>query len=754
MLQFMRWQRLLPYVLLLVVPAIAIYPLWFGSFYAVGDMRDVTIPLEIFFHEQLLQGRLPSWQPDIAWGFPVIASAQIGFFYPPLLIGSLFPVWLNLPFMVAAHTVALLVGMWLYLRRRVSESAALFGSISFGLSAFVWQHVTHLNIFLSIAWLPWQLLVATWLARQVRWQAKHICAMALMIALPFLIGQLQMPFLQALFIFCYLLSRRTGRTLAQVTGGIVLIGVLVSLLAAVQVAPTLELLMESSRGVTGDFDTVRANQHSFPLYHLPTLLFPRFFGADSTYWGKRLEIEYGIFVGTLPLLLGTGYAWQLLRRKVVAPQARFWLVAAGISFLFSLGSLSPIRLLGLEPSLWVFSAPARWLLFTSLSLSVLAAHGFDWAFKQRVWAQYYLKIVLGLLTTLVVLANVVLHYVDRLLPVLITQVMVRAPHLMAGRDTAYYQEKLLTLIQSLRATSVSWQNWYTFLPLAAAFAGIVALRRNRPGVLLAATALELLLVVSTLTPTVSWREILSVPSTYYALPANVQAKQARIMSLQPEGDTGAWFTNPGSRPDTATRAQQRRLLLPLLSAQYGVAGIHWPASLDIQAQALALEALQGESPEQLNVSLAVLRTVGAIVAPRNLAVPPGAIATTYQEELAVYSLPAAHRAQLLTEDGAKSEAEYVAVSPTHTRVQVTSACDCPLVVRDTWFPGWVAFVDGKVAPIERAEDIFRQVSLTPGKHTVDFYYRPYWLYVGLLLSGITSVGCLFFLRNNRDRLSV
>lgn len=750
MLQFLNWQRHWPYFLLLMVAAVAVYPLWFGGFFAVGDMRDVTIPLEIFFHEQLLQGRLPSWQADVAWGFPVIASAQIGFFYPPLLVGSLLPVWLNLPIMVAVHTAALLIGTWLYLRRHVSYAAALFGSISFGLSAFVWQHITHLNIFLSIAWLPWQLLVASWLAGQSRWRARHIAAMALTIALPFLIGQLQIPFLQALFVFCYLWSRRQTRSLARVTGGIVLISVVVSLLAAVQIMPTLELLKESSRGLAGDFDTVRANQHSFPLYHLPTLLFPRFFGADATYWGKRLEIEYGIFIGTLPLLLGMGYAWQLMRRKVVVHVARFWLAAASISFLLSLGSLSPIRLLGLEPSLWFFSAPARWLLFTTFSLSVLAAHGFDWVFTQREKAQRYLKIALAALTTLVVLVNIALHYVEYLLPKLIMYVTAEAPHLMAGRDVLYYQEKLLTLIHSLRATSVSWQSWYTFLPFAALFFGIVALRRNRPGALLAVTALELLLAVSTLTPTVPWQQILAVPSTYYALPASVQAKQARIISLQPEGDTGAWFTNPGSRPDAGARERQRQLLLPLMSAQYGVAGIHWPASLDIQTQAKALEAIQGSSLEQLNLVLAAARTVGAIIAPRTLAVPPGAVTTTYQEDAAIYSLPAAPRAQILTGDGSLVNAEYLALSPTHTRVQVNSPCDCPLIVRDTWFPGWVSLVDGQPAPIERAEDIFRSVLLTPSTHTVDFYYRPYWLYVGLVLSGVTGLVCLFFLRNNRD----
>src|SRR3989344_1640771 len=158
-----RHRAFIPIIFLSVVGLAAVWPFLLGTFYAVGDMREVTIPLEIFFREELLQGRLPLWHPDISWGFPVIASAQIGFFYPPLLLLRLLPVWLYLPLIVAGHAIGLLVGLWLYLGRQVSPIAALLGSLSFGLSAFLWQHASHLNIFLSVAWLPWQLLVADWL---------------------------------------------------------------------------------------------------------------------------------------------------------------------------------------------------------------------------------------------------------------------------------------------------------------------------------------------------------------------------------------------------------------------------------------------------------------------------------------------------------------------------------------------------------------------------------------------------------------
>ena len=97
-----------------------------------------------------------------------------------------------------------------------------------------------------------------------------------------------------------------------------------------QLIPTYELVQFSTRGGEDATFTVQsANQYSYPVYHLPTVLFPRFFSADDTYWGKRLEIEYGFFIGTLPLLL------LLFYKKNKDNKFFFWL--AIITFLLALG---------------------------------------------------------------------------------------------------------------------------------------------------------------------------------------------------------------------------------------------------------------------------------------------------------------------------------------------------------------------------------------------------------------------------------
>ena len=67
-----------------------------------------------------------------------------------------------------------------------------------------------------------------------------------------------------------------------------------------------------------------------------------------------------------------------------------------------------------------------------------------------------------------------------------------------------------------------------------------------------------------------------------------------------------------------------------------------------------------------------------------------------------------------------------------------------LVLTDVYYPGWTASVDGTVVPIHRANYAFRAVAVPPGRHVVEFRYRPASVRYGLLLSlvGVLVLGWL------------
>ncbi len=737
-----------PLFFLVLVITLALLPLFFGRFYAIGDIRDVFIPLETFYQQEMLAGRLPAWNPNTSWGFPVIASAQIGFFYPPLLIGRLFPISFYFPIILLSHFIAMGVGMYLFTLRtlpnkktkKTIQYSALLSALTFTLSAFVWQHLTHLNILLAIAWFPWQMLLAHKLSRQPTIKLKHIALLILTIGLPFLIGQLQISLFVAAvssLYFIYLRNLNTQTKLKKTflsIGIIAVVAVGVLALVSVQLLPTLELLKYSSRNTTEGFDLHRANQHSYPIYHLPTMLFPRFYGSDNTYWGKRLEIEYGFFIGTIPLLLAFYSLFSKTKNKLSSLKFFKWL--AIISFLLALGSLSPFRLIGLEPSLWFFSGPARFLLFTTFSLSMLAGHSLSSLEKKPVKFLRFTLYTLVIITAFVLVTNIFLFSLKSIgAENIFNSIKSTAPHLVEGKPASYYTEKLASMIDSALLSTISIKSPFTFLPiLALALLSLNLTAQHIKKFILAITIIELMIIATTTTYTIPWSDILTPPESIKQLPQNVQKQQARIFSVRDGGDSGAMFTDPSSRADKTDRENQRQLIVPLLNAQFNIPGVEWPASLFLRSQELALDGIRKEHSY----------TIYNLDAARELN-----IETILHEEngqIIMQNINAQPRAELINNPD-NNKATYTSINPGHISITTNSTTKNTLLVRDTWYPGWQAYIDGQPAPIKQKKPFFRTVDIPSGEHTIEMKYTSQSIYKGLLVSGTMLIFLMLVIAN-------
>lgn len=73
-------------------------------------------------------------------------------------------------------------------------------------------------------------------------------------------------------------------------------------------------------------------------------------------------------------------------------------------------------------------------------------------------------------------------------------------------------------------------------------------------------------------------------------------------------------------------------------------------------------------------------------------------------------------------------------APERVEVLVTAAAPGVLVLRDTVYPGWRALLNGKPAPLLRADGLFRAVAVPTGMHSVVFEYRPPSLRFGVAVS--------------------
>lgn len=87
-------------------------------------------------------------------------------------------------------------------------------------------------------------------------------------------------------------------------------------------------------------------------------------------------------------------------------------------------------------------------------------------------------------------------------------------------------------------------------------------------------------------------------------------------------------------------------------------------------------------------------------------------------------------------------ADVLVYEPERVVVRTESVGDAYLVLADTWYPGWAAMIDGRSAPIMRANLVFRAVALPPGVHEVEFRYDARVVKLGAVVSGATLIGML------------
>jgi hypothetical protein len=100
-------------------------------------------------------------------------------------------------------------------------------------------------------------------------------------------------------------------------------------------------------------------------------------------------------------------------------------------------------------------------------------------------------------------------------------------------------------------------------------------------------------------------------------------------------------------------------------------------------------------------------------------------------------------------DRYENQAVTVQVSLNHSGI---------LVLADSYYPGWNAYVNGRQEKIYRANLFFRAVPLSAGTHTVEFRYEPRSFAIGravsiVTLSLIVAVSMLLYMRKRRQKLT-
>jgi len=158
MVQSRMLKKSFPYLFLLIVALIAMWPLWLNPHAMPFDMADYFLPNRFFLAECLRNRIFPWWNPYSGLGIPFYADPQSGAFYPfTWIIGLVFGYdffSINLEYIL--HLV---IGGWgLYrLMHSMTKSvtASLCMATCYELCGVFIGNAQHLTWIISAAWMPW-----------------------------------------------------------------------------------------------------------------------------------------------------------------------------------------------------------------------------------------------------------------------------------------------------------------------------------------------------------------------------------------------------------------------------------------------------------------------------------------------------------------------------------------------------------------------------------------------------------------------
>lgn len=673
-----------------------------------GDIMLYFLPMTSFAHRWLGQGVLPLWNPHTLWGQPFAGNPQEWLLYPSTLLLPLLHPARYLSWNAVLHLWLGGVGMWLFLRvSGIAFRPALLGGTAWMLCGAFVPRAQFPGMFQSIALVGWLM----WAVERVLQGSSvgRVATLAAVVALLLLAGHAQVAYMGLLLGGAWAGWRmRTGGLhplvplLLGVTGGL--------LLSAAHWLPLLQLLRETPRVNLSVWGVNR-----FPLRpeQIPLLLAPDLYGTpwEGNWLGRGNYWEVACAVGIVPLMAAiTG--WK------AHPEARFWLVAAGLSLWLAIGSSAGLYILAyyLLPGLKAFHDPARWLIVTDFALCVAAAFGWEHLRFSPRWI--LLPLMLALLALLWIWqgANIM-------------EWAARHDVIRASRPETVSP----SLVAEARTTAIAGCGRGLMVAvLALLIPRLAPPRRWWAG--MALLLFELLPVAMPANPTTGMVTFAQPPSA-----AQTVARSGGRLFV-PE-QVPMWRKYVSYVDYGASTPEHLRRWQEMLGSNIGMIwGLHEasgyePVPVKRTVRHYVHLAQEWKRNQQDDRLLQELQQAGI-----------GAVATGKDaDSWRVFPLPRPPRRAWTAERDAPIPVRDL--SP--QRVEIANTPVGELVLADTAYPGWKVLVNGKPRSWRIAGDVFRSVTVTDPPSVVRWQYEPDTFRVGLYLSLIgfgAVVGSLVFER--------
>jgi hypothetical protein len=780
-----------------------------------GTPLNQFIPWWTLSWDLIRTGVFPIWNTLLGMGAPLAANYQSALFYPPTWIyftlnsiGGIGVMAWSLAIVVVLHLFWGALGMALLIRAlKLSRLAQIIGGLAFGLCGYLVARAGFLSINAAAAWLPWIILGTTLLVNFIKEEAhagmpdnqgkksrrskilSGFILLVLAVTMQLLAGHAQTAWYTLLlavlwFVFLALIDpwlekKRSAFKTPYVAahngspgednenGGpqtpqsrrkiwlVILFGtaiVLAAGIAAVQLLPTAEYLLESQRSAAVDYEF--AMSYSFWPWRFLSFLAPGLFGnpAVGDYWGYANFWEDAVYIGLIPFILAIT---ALFTRGKKLPDGTmvnsrliwfFGLLILG-TFLIALGRNTPIFpwLYRYVPTFDMFQAPTRISILAIFALSILAAVGVDsWTRPQN--RQLYW-------TRLGVMAAVAIT-IGAGLALLLTRNLsfdIRPSFIRSAAWLGLWGVCLGILAlkapegEKDRSSNADWGWWQWAVAVVVGLDLVIAGWGLNPSV-----PIE---VYTDPSPTAAEvKEKIGKGRIFLGSEDEELLKFERFLrfdTFMPFDDSEDWHS-------------LRASLLPNIGVLDGIPSVNNFDPL-IPGRYSAWMNLLGEANPNLKDQMLNLMGV-TVVESIDLSEPYGVRFDSRQaftrirwvgcgiqvddSQAALEMIRAGsidHKAQVLLEtevfekppicsDQLQAELQVQEESSNVISTKVHSQAAGYLVVADVWYPGWQAYVDGERAPLLRANYLFKAIPIPAGEHEVAVLYQPKAFNLGAAVS--------------------
>jgi hypothetical protein len=710
------------------------------------DTARFSYPVAFHYREAFWRAEIPLWNPLNSCGLPFLAQWNTMTLYPLSLFYLLFPMPWSFGVFGLGHLLLAGAGMYcLALRWAGNRMGAAVAGAAFAFNGLTWQGLMWPHTIAAWGWMPWVVLAVE---RGWREGGRWLILASVAGAMQMLSGGAEVILLTWLVVGVLWLSLlfQADVSRGKLAGRALGIGCLVAGLSAAQILPFLDLLAHSQRSV----NYADSGQIVMPAWGWANYLVPLFHGFRTSQGiflqpTQNWTASYYVGVGIVGLALLA--VWRVRTHRV-------WLLAALVVFslTMALGSQAYVYdvVRRLVPPLGLLRFPIKFVMLATFAIPLLAAYGFKWvqSVPAKLGPQEWKKavsLVLGLLVAIgVILFFAWKHPLEGDLPATtMTNGLVRALFLalicgcialicrMAGTKLRHVLE--LGLIALL------WLDVFTHTPNLNPTAPCAALAPD------------------TIRQFFNWDNQFQ-PGTSRAL----------------QSPTSLWKMAMRLAGDQETDLYGRRLsLFADLNLLDHVSKFDGFYSLDLRDHAALFNLVYfttnttARLQDFVGISMTgnptnavdwirrdtflPMITAGQKPVFADSAATLAVVGSARFEPLAVVYLPLEAQGKIQATNAASARIGPWQFAPQRLSMEVEAAAPAMVVIAQAFYHPWHAYVDGKPAPLWRANYAFQALEVPAGRHQVRLAYEDRSFVCGCIISLGCALGCAWKARSARHR---